>query len=264
MVTIQKYLDTLEKVSSLAEGKQHRYLGNVLLDMLGYDGFDPEQVDIDTKLGDDIYNYKLVSDKFVVFVKFGADRAKSDIAELDSKPVITCAINGKNVYMACKKYNFRIDTDIENTDYISIIERDNADNATIKNIEEYSNKISSVARLLANVYNNGEVDDALFDFMDIGENQRKAIREAFDNLKDSREPMLQRKDAQPDIEDAPSKDDFDSDFEEDTIASNTAKEEDDDLFDDEPMDSGSFRIPDVDKLSAKEEKKPEYDDDPFA
>lgn len=256
MVTVQKYLDTLEKVSSLAEGKQHRYLGNVLLDMLGYDGFDPEQVDMDTKLGDDYYNYKLVSDKFVVFVKFGADRAKSDIAELDGKPVITCAINGKNVYMACKKYNFRIDTDIENTDYISIIERDNADNVTIKNIEEYSNKISSVAKLLADVYNTGEIDDALFDVMDIGENQRKAIREAFDNLKDSREQIKH-------VEETPSKDDFESDFDEEAVA-DTAKEEDDDLFDEEPMDSGSFRIPDVDKLSAKEDKKPEYDDDPFA
>ena len=257
MVTVQKYLDTLEKVSSLAEGKQHRYLGNVLLDMLGYDGFDPEQVDMDTKLGDDYYNYKLVSDKFVVFVKFGADRAKSDIAELDGKPVITCAINGKNVYMACKKYNFRIDTDIENTDYISIIERDNADNVTIKNIEEYSNKISSVAKLLADVYNTGEIDDALFDVMDIGENQRKAIREAFEVLKDTRETVKH-------VDETPSKDDFDSDFEEDTTVSNEAKEEDDDLFDEEPMDSGSFRIPDVDKLSAKEDKKPEYDDDPFA
>ena len=256
MVTVQKYLDTLEKVSSLAEGKQHRYLGNVLLDMLGYDGFDPEQVDMDTKLGDDYYNYKLVSDKFVVFVKFGADRAKSDIAELDGKPVITCAINGKNVYMACKKYNFRIDTDIENTDYISIIKRDNADNVTIKNIEEYSNKISSVAKLLADVYNTGEIDDALFDVMDIGENQRKAIREAFDNLKDSREQIKH-------VEETPSKDDFESDFDEEAVA-DTAKEEDDDLFDEEPMDSGSFRIPDVDKLSAKEDKKPEYDDDPFA
>ena len=256
MVTVQKYLDTLEKVSSLAEGKQHRYLGNVLLDMLGYDGFDPEQVDMDTKLGDDYYNYKLVSDKFVVFVKFGADRAKSDIAELDGKPVITCAINGKNVYMACKKYNFRIDTDIENTDYISIIERDNADNVTIKNIEEYSNKISSVAKLLADVYNTGEIDDALFDVMDIGENQRKAIREAFDNLKDSREQIKH-------VEETPSKDDFESDFDEEAVA-DTAKEEDDDLFDEEPMDSGSFRIPDVDKLSAKEDKKPEYNDDPFA
>lgn len=257
MVTVQKYLDTLGKVSSLAEGKQHRYLGNVLLDMLGYDGFDPEQVDIDTKLGDDCYNYKLVSDKFVVFVKFGADRAKSDIAEIDDKPIITCAINGKKVYMACKKYNFRIDTDIDNTDYISIIERDNADNATIKNIEEYSNKISSVAKLLADVYNTGEIDDALFDVMDIGENQRKAIREAFEGLKDTRETINHS-------EETPSKDDFDSDFEEDTTASNEAKEEDDDLFDEEPMDSGSFRIPDVDKLSAKETKKPEYDDDPFA
>ena len=257
MVTVQKYLDTLEKVSSLAEGKQHRYLGNVLLDMLGYDGFDPEQVDMDTKLGDDYYNYKLVSDKFVVFVKFGADRAKSDIAELDGKPVITCAINGKNVYMACKKYNFRIDTDIENTDYISIIERDNADNVTIKNIEEYSNKISSVAKLLADVYNTGEIDDALFDVMDIGENQRKAIREAFEGLKDTRETIKH-------VDEIPSKDDFDSDFEEENAATDVAKEEDDDLFDEEPMDSGSFRIPDVDKLSAKEEKKPEYDDDPFA
>ena len=263
MVTVQKYLDTLGKVSGLTEVKQHRYLGNVLLDMLGYDGFDPEQVDIDTKLGDDLYNYKLVSNKFVIFIKFGADRAKSDIAEIDGKPVITCAINERKVYMACKKYNFRIDTDIENTDYISIIERDNADNATIKSIEEYSNKISSVAKLLADVYNTGEIDDALFDVMDIGENQRKAIREAFDNLKDSREPIAHREDVQHDIENAPSKDDFDSDFEEDTTASNAAKEEDDDLFDDEPMDSGSFRIPDVDKLSAKE-KKPEYDDDPFA
>lgn len=257
MVTVQKYLDTLGKVSSLAEGKQHRYLGNVLLDMLGYDGFDPEQVDIDTKLVDDCYNYKLVSDKFVVFVKFGADRAKSDIAELDGKPVITCAINGRKVYMACKKYNFRIDTDIENTDYISIIERDNADNATIKNIEEYSNKISSVAKLLADVYNTGEIDDALFDVMDIGENQRKAIREAFEGLKDTRETIKH-------VDETPSKDDFDSDFEEENTATDVAKEEDDDLFDEEPMDSGSFRIPDVDKLSAKEEKKPEYDDDPFA
>lgn len=257
MVTVQKYLDTLEKVSGLAEGKQHRYLGNVLLDMLGYDGFDPEQVDIDTKLGDNCYNYKLVSNKFVVFVKFGADRAKSDIAELDGKPVITCAINERKVYMACKKYNFRIDTDIENTDYISIIERDNADNATIKNIEEYSNKISSVAKLLADVYNTGEIDDALFDVMDIGENQRKAIREAFEGLKDTRETIKH-------VVETPSKDDFDSDFEEDTTASNEAKEEDDDLFDEEPMDSGSFRIPDVDKLSAKDDKKPEYDDDPFA
>lgn len=257
MVTVQKYLDTLEKVSSLAEGKQHRYLGNVLLDMLGYDGFDPEQVDIDTKLGDDCYNYKLVSDKFVVFVKFGADRAKSDIAEIDGKPIITCAINGKKVYMACKKYNFRIDTDIENTDYISIIKRDNADNATIKNIEEYSNKISSVAKLLADVYNTGEIDDDLFDVMDIGENQRKAIREVFEGLKDTRETIKH-------VDETPSKDDFDSDFEEDNTATDVAKEEDDDLFDEEPMDSGSFRIPDVDKLSAKEEKKPEYDDDPFA
>lgn len=257
MVTVQKYLDTLGKVSSLAEEKQHRYLGNVLLDMLGYDGFDPEQVDIDTKLGDDCYNYKLVSDKFVVFVKFGADRAKSDIAEIDGKPVITCAINGRKVYMACKKYNFRIDTDIENTDYISIIERDNADNATIKNIEEYSNKISSVAKLLADVYNTGEIDDALFDVMDIGENQRKAIREAFEVLKDTRETVKH-------VDETPSKDDFDSDFEEENTATDVAKEEDDDLFDEEPMDSGSFRIPDVDKLSAKEEKKPEYDDDPFA
>lgn len=257
MVTVQKYLDTLGKVSGLAEEKQHRYLGNVLLDMLGYDGFDPEQVDIDTKLGYDLYNYKLVSDKFVVFVKFGADRAKSDIAELDGKPVITCAINGRKVYMACKKYNFRIDTDIENTDYISIIERDNADNATIKNIEEYSNKISSVAKLLADVYNTGEIDDALFDVMDIGENQRKAIREAFEGLKDARETIKH-------VDETPSKDDFDSDFEEDTTASNEAKEEDDDLFDEEPMNSGSFRIPDVDKLSAKDDKKPEYDDDPFA
>lgn len=257
MVTVQKYLDTLGKVSSLAEGKQHRYLGNVLLDMLGYDGFDPEQVDIDTKLGDDCYNYKLVSDKFVVFVKFGADRAKSDIAEIDGKPVITCAINGRKVYMACKKYNFRIDTDIENTDYISIIERDNADNATIKNIEEYSNKISSVAKLLADVYNTGEIDDALFDVMDIGENQRKAIREAFEVLKDTGETVKH-------VDETPSKDDFDSDFEEENTATDVAKEEDDDLFDEEPMDSGSFRIPDVDKLSAKEEKKPEYDDDPFA
>ena len=257
MVTVQKYLDTLEKVSNLAEEKQHRYLGNVLLDMLGYDGFDPEQVDIDTKLGDDCYNYKLVSDKFVVFVKFGADRAKSDIAEIDDKPIITCAINGKKVYMACKKYNFRIDTDIENTDYISIIERDNADNATIKNIEEYSNKISSVAKLLADVYNTGEIDDALFDVMDIGENQRKAIREAFEVLKDTRETVKH-------VDETPSKDDFDSDFEEENAAADAAKEEDDDLFDEEPMDSGSFRIPDVDKLSAKEEKKPEYDDDPFA
>lgn len=256
MVTVQKYLDTLGKVSGLAEEKQHRYLGNVLLDMLGYDGFDPEQVDIDTKLGDDCYNYKLVSDKFVVFVKFGADRAKSDIAEIDDKPIITCAINGKKVYMACKKYNFRIDTDIENTDYISIIERDNADNATIKNIEEYSNKISSVAKLLADVYNTGEIDDALFDVMDIGENQRKAIREAFEVLKDTRETVKH-------VDETPSKDDFDSDFGEEAVA-DTAKEEDDDLFDEEPMDSGSFRIPDVDKLSAKEEKKPEYDDDPFA
>lgn len=257
MVTVQKYLDTLGKVSSLAEGKQHRYLGNVLLDMLGYDGFDPEQVDIDTKLGDNLYNYKLVSDKFVVFVKFGADRAKSDIAELDGKPVITCAINGRKVYMACRKYNFRIDTDIENADYISIIERDNADNATIKNIEEYSNKISSVAKLLADVYNTGEIDDALFDVMDIGENQRKAIREAFEGLKDTRETIKYE-------DETPSKDDFDSDFEEENTATDVAKEEDDDLFDEEPMDSGSFRIPDVDKLSAKEEKKPEYDDDPFA
>ena len=257
MVTVQKYLDTLGKVSSLAEGKQHRYLGNVLLDMLGYDGFDPEQVDIDTKLGDDCYNYKLVSDKFVVFVKFGADRAKSDIAEIDDKPIITCAINGKKVYMACKKYNFRIDTDIENTDYISIIERDNADNATIKNIEEYSNKISSVAKLLADVYNTGEIDDALFNVMDIGENQRKAIREAFEVLKDTRETIKH-------VDETPSKDDFDSDFEEENTATDVAKEEDDDLFDEEPMDSGSFRIPDVDKLSAKEDKKPEYDDDPFA
>ena len=257
MVTVQKYLDTLGKVSSLAEGKQHRYLGNVLLDMLGYDGFDPEQVDIDTKLGDDCYNYKLVSDKFVVFVKFGADRAKSDIAEIDDKPIITCAINGKKVYMACKKYNFRIDTDIENTDYISIIERDNADNATIKNIEEYSNKISSVAKLLADVYNTGEIADDLFDVMDIGENQRKAIREAFEGLKDTRETIKH-------VDETPSKDDFDSDFEEENTATDVAKEEDDDLFDEEPMDSGSFRIPDVDKLSAKEDKKPEYDDDPFA
>lgn len=257
MVTVQKYLDTLGKVSGLAEEKQHRYLGNVLLDMLGYDGFDPEQVDIDTKLGDGCYNYKLVSDKFVVFVKFGADRAKSDIAEIGGKPVITCAINGRKVYMACKKYNFRIDTDIENTDYISIIERDNADNATIKNIEEYSNKISSVAKLLADVYNTGEIDDALFDVMDIGENQRKAIREAFEGLKDTRETIKH-------VDETPSKDDFDSDFEEENTAIDVAKEEDDDLFDEEPMDSGSFRIPDVDKLSAKEEKKPEYDDDPFA
>lgn len=257
MVTVQKYLDTLGKVSGLAEEKQHRYLGNVLLDMLGYDGFDPEQVDIDTKLGDDCYNYKLVSDKFVVFVKFGADRAKSDIAEIDGKPVITCAINGRKVYMACRKYNFRIDTDIENADYISIIERDNADNATIKNIEEYSNKISSIAKLLADVYNTGEIDDALFDVMDIGENQRKAIREAFEVLKDTRETVKH-------VDETPSKDDFDSDFEEENTATDVAKEEDDDLFDEEPMDSGSFRIPDVDKLSAKEEKKPEYDDDPFA
>lgn len=257
MVTVQKYLDTLGKVSGLAEEKQHRYLGNVLLDMLGYDGFDPEQVDIDTKLGDDCYNYKLVSDKFVVFVKFGADRAKSDIAEIDGKPVITCAINGRKVYMACRKYNFRIDTDIENADYISIIERDNADNATIKNIEEYSNKISSIAKLLADVYNTGEIDDALFDVMDIGENQRKAIREAFEGLKDARETIKH-------VDETPSKDDFDSDFEEENAAADAAKEEDDDLFDEEPMDSRSFRIPDVDKLSAKEEKKPEYDDDPFA
>lgn len=257
MIAVQKYLDTLEKVSNLAEGKQHRYLGNVLLDILGYDGFDPEQVDIDTKLGDACYSYKLTSSKFVVFVKFGADRAKSDIAEIDGKPVITCAINNKNVYMACRKYNFRIDTDIENVDYISIIERDNADNATIKNIEEYSNKISSVARLLADVYNTGEIADALFDIMDIGENQRKAIREAFDGLKDAREAVSN-------IEETPSKDDFNSDFDEEATVDDTAKEEDDDLFDEEPMDSGSFRIPDVDKLSAKEAKKPEYDEDPFA
>ena len=259
MVTVQKYLDTLEKVSGLAEIKQHRYLGNVLLDMLGYDGFDPEQVDIDVKLGDDCYDYKLTSSKFVVFVKFGADKAKSDIAEIGGKPVITCAINERKVYMACKKYNFRIDTDIENTDYISIIERDNADNATIKNIEEYSNKISSVAKLLADVYNTGEITDALFDVMGIGENQRKAIREAFNGLKNNRETVK-------DIEDAPSKDDFDSDFDEEETAAeaDATKEEDDDLFDEEPMDSGSFRIPDVDKLSAKEDKKPEYDEDPFA
>lgn len=257
MVTVQKYLDTLEKVSGLVEGKQHRYLGNVLLDILGYDGFDPEQVDIDTKLGDDYYNYKLTSEKFVIFIKLGADRAKSDIAEIDGKPVITCAVNNKNVYMACKKYNFRIDTDIENTDYISIIERDNADNATIKNIEEYSNKISSVAKLLADVYNTGEIDDALFDIMDIGENQRKAIREAFDGLKNARETVQT-------VEETPYKDDFDSDFEEENAEADAAKEEDDDLFDEEPMDSGSFRIPDVDKLSAKEDKKPEYDEDPFA
>ena len=258
MVTVQKYLDTLEKVSGLAEIKQHRYLGNVLLDMLGYDGFDPEQVDIDTKLGDDCYDYKLASSKFVVFVKFGADKAKSDIAEIGGKPVITCAINERKVYMACKKYNFRIDTDIENTDYISIIERDNADNATIKNIEEYSNKISSVAKLLADVYNTGEIADALFDVMDIGENQRKAIREAFDGLKDARETIKHS-------EETPSKDDFDSDFDEEAASeADATKEEDDDLFDEEPMDSGSFRIPDVDKLSAKEDKKPEYDEDPFA
>lgn len=168
------YKEIVQKTSGMNTKKQKFYRGRALLNMLDYDELDMGTVDVDVTYEGINFDYKLISDKLITFVKFRDANSENtkislETSEIDGKPVVSVGVDGLDFYITCKKYGIKVkDTCCTNSDkYIVMLSRVNKLDPILTECENAEKAYMKTVQALVKFYETGVLNDYLAEALKI-------------------------------------------------------------------------------------------------
>lgn len=282
IMNADKYIYMLRQTADKPSSIKKYYRGAALLEMLGYDPFDIDTVQVEPEVAGVKFAYRVENNKLVTYIKFkGSDPTLAiDLESENGKPVFTVGINDDVAYMCSAHYRFRDNTKIEtDAPYLKLLCKGATDFRILDDIEEKLNKLGVIADELKSLIDTHKVSDKLAEILDCSAADLNKLLEKTEKVEqaDIAKEVEQAIEKEEPV--AVEKDDFEEVVEEPkTKAKPISLDDDDDtdIFAEDPDDkkdnvatsASDFIVPSVNKLEENDDpfasKADNIDDDPFA
>lgn len=264
-----KYIYILRQTANRPSSIKEYYRGAALVEMLGYDPFDIDTVQVEPEVCGVKFAYRVENNKLVTYIKFkGSDPTLAiDLDNENGKPVFTVGINEDIAYLCSAHYKFRDNSKIEtDAKYLKMLCKGATDFKILDDIEEKLNKVAVVADELKSLIDTHKVSDKLAEMLDCS---AADLNKLLETEKDEKVEAEQEETVEA------TRDDFEEAVDE-TVAENKLNDDDDtDIFAEDPDDkkenenaatsASDFIVPSVNKLEENDDPfASKVDDDPFA
>lgn len=267
IMNADKYIYMLRQTANKPSNIKEYYRGAALVEMLGYDPFDIDTVQVEPEVCGVKFAYRVENNKLVTYIKFkGSDPTLAiDLDNENGKPVFTVGINEDVAYMCSAHYRFRDSSKIETDDkYLKMLCKGATDFKILDDIEEKLNKVAVVADELKSLIDTHKVSDKLAEILDCS---AADLNKLLETEKDEKVEAEQEETVEA------TRDDFEEEIEEPVVENKLNDDDDTDIFAEDLDDkkenvttsASDFIVPSVNKLEENDDPfASKVDDDPFA
>lgn len=275
IMNADKYIYILRQTANKPSSIKEYYRGAALVEMLGYDPFDIDTVQVEPEVCDVKFAYRVENNKLVTYIKFkGSDPTLAiDLDNENGKPVFTVGINEDVAYLCSAHYRFRDSSKIEtDAKYLKMLCKGATDFKILDDIEEKLNKVAVVADELKSLIDTHKVSDKLAEMLDCSAaDLNKLLETEKDEKVEAEQPVEKPIEKEETVK--ATRDDFEEVVEEPVIENKLNDDDDTDIFAEDPDDkkenvatsASDFIVPSVNKLEENDDPfASKVDDDPFA
>lgn len=277
IMNADKYIYILRQTANRPSSIKEYYRGAALVEMLGYDPFDIDTVQVEPEVCGVKFAYRVENNKLVTYIKFkGSDPTLAiDLDNENGKPVFTVGINEDIAYLCSAHYRFRDSSKIEtDAKYLKMLCKGATDFKILDDIEEKLNKVAVVADELKSLIATHKVSDKLAEMLDCSAADLNKLLETEKDEKVEAEQPVEKPIEKEDTDKA-TRDDFEEAIEEPVVENKLNDDDDTDIFAEDPDDkkenenvttsASDFIVPSVNKLEENDDPfASKVDDDPFA
>lgn len=275
IMNADKYIYILRQTANKPSSIKEYYRGAALVEMLGYDPFDIDTVQVEPEVCGVKFAYRVENNKLVTYIKFkGSDPTLAiDLDNENGKPVFTVGINEDVAYLCSAHYRFRDSSKIEtDAKYLKMLCKGATDFKILDDIEEKLNKVAVVADELKSLIDTHKVSDKLAEMLDCSAaDLNKLLETEKDEKVEAEQPVEKPIEKEETVK--ATRDDFEEVVEEPVIENKLNDDDDTDIFAEDPDDkkenvatsASDFIVPSVNKLEENDDPfASKVDDDPFA
>lgn len=275
IMNADKYIYILRQTANKPSSIKEYYRGAALVEMLGYDPFDIDTVQVETEVCGVKFAYRVENNKLVTYIKFkGSDPTLAiDLDNENGKPVFTVGINEDVAYLCSAHYRFRDSSKIEtDAKYLKMLCKGATDFKILDDIEEKLNKVAVVADELKSLIDTHKVSDKLAEMLDCSAaDLNKLIETEKDEKVEAEQPVEKPIEKEETVK--ATREDFEEVVEEPVVENKLNDDDDTDIFAEDPDDkkenvatsASDFIVPSVNKLEENDDPfASKVDDDPFA
>lgn len=277
IMNADKYIYMLRQTANKPSNIKEYYRGAAIVEMLGYDPFDIDTVQVEPEVCGVKFAYRVENNKLVTYIKFkGSDPTLAiDLDNENGKPVFTVGINEDIAYLCSAHYRFRDSSKIgTDAKYLKMLCKDATDFRILDDIEEKLNKVAVIADELKNLMATHKVSDKLAEILDCNAADLNKLLEA------GKVETAEKVEAEQEETVEATRDDFEEAADEPVAENKTEPislndDDDTDIFAEDPDDkkenenvttsASDFIVPSVNKLEENDDPfASKVDDDPFA
>lgn len=275
IMNADKYIYILRQTANKPSSIKEYYRGAALVEMLGYDPFDIDTVQVEPEVCGVKFAYRVENNKLVTYIKFkGSDPTLAiDLDNENGKPVFTVGINEDVAYLCSAHYRFRDSSKIEtDAKYLKMLCKGATDFKILDDIEEKLNKVAVVADELKSLIDTHKVSDKLAEMLDCSAaDLNKLLETEKDEKVEAEQPVEKPIEKEETVK--ATRDDFEEVVEEPVVENKLNDDDDTDIFAEDPDDkkenvatsASDFIVPSVNKLEENDDPfASKVDDDPFA
>lgn len=275
IMNADKYIYILRQTADKPSSIKEYYRGAALVEMLGYDPFDIDTVQVEPEVCGVKFAYRVENNKLVTYIKFkGSDPTLAiDLDNENGKPVFTVGINEDVAYLCSAHYRFRDSSKIEtDAKYLKMLCKGATDFKILDDIEEKLNKVAVVADELKSLIDTHKVSDKLAEMLDCSAaDLNKLIETEKDEKVEAEQPVEKPIEKEETVK--ATREDFEEVVEEPVVENKLNDDDDTDIFAEDPDDkkenvatsASDFIVPSVNKLEENDDPfASKVDDDPFA
>ena len=275
IMNADKYIYILRQTANKPSSIKEYYRGAALVEMLGYDPFDIDTVQVEPEVCGVKFAYRVENNKLVTYIKFkGSDPTLAiDLDNENGKPVFTVGINEDVAYLCSAHYRFRDSSKIEtDAKYLKMLCKGATDFKILDDIEEKLNKVAVVADELKSLIDTHKVSDKLAEMLDCSAADLNKLLETEKDEKVEAEQPVEKPIEKEETAKA-TREDFEEVVEEPVVENKLNDDDDTDIFAEDPDDkkenvatsASDFIVPSVNKLEENDDPfASKVDDDPFA
>lgn len=275
IMNADKYIYILRQTANKPSSIKEYYRGAALVEMLGYDPFDIDTVQVEPEVCGVKFAYRVENNKLVTYIKFkGSDPTLAiDLDNENGKPVFTVGINEDVAYLCSAHYRFRDSSKIEtDAKYLKMLCKGATDFKILDDIEEKLNKVAVVADELKSLIDTHKVSDKLAEMLDCSAADLNKLLETEKDEKVVAEQHVEKPIEKEETAKA-TREDFEEVVEEPVVENKLNDDDDTDIFAEDPDDkkenvatsASDFIVPSVNKLEENDDPfASKVDDDPFA
>lgn len=275
IMNADKYIYILRQTANKPSSIKEYYRGAALVEMLGYDPFDIDTVQVEPEVCGVKFAYRVENNKLVTYIKFkGSDPTLAiDLDNENGKPVFTVGINEDVAYLCSAHYRFRDSSKIEtDAKYLKMLCKGATDFKILDDIEEKLNKVAVVADELKSLIDTHKVSDKLAEMLDCSAaDLNKLLETEKDEKVEAEQPVEKPIEKEETVK--ATREDFEEVVEEPVVENKLNDDDDTDIFAEDPDDkkenvatsASDFIVPSVNKLEENDDPfASKVDDDPFA